>query len=156
MTLDAVTERNTVPMRDAESVHGYLRRICFKTGPPGRVGAELEWLVARAGDPQSLVRVDALTGLLAAAQPFPGASRVTTEPGAQVELSSPVARDLVGCHAALSLDVDHLQRVLATRRLSLVPSAIDPHRPPSSSCTCPGTSRWPPTTTRCPVASAGS
>ncbi len=130
MTLDAVAERDSVPLRDAESVHGYLRRICFKTGPPGRVGAELEWLVARAGEPQSLVPVDDLTGLLATAQPFPGASRVTTEPGGQVELSSPVAPDLVGCHAGLALDVDHLQRVLATRRLMLVPSAIDPHRPP--------------------------
>jgi hypothetical protein len=38
---------------DAEAVHGHLRRICFKTGPPGRVGAELEWLVARREDPRT-------------------------------------------------------------------------------------------------------
>ena len=32
----------------AEDVHGYVGRVCFKTGPPRRVGVELEWLVADA------------------------------------------------------------------------------------------------------------
>ena len=34
-----------VVLRDRESVRGYVERVCFKTGPPGLVGAELEWIV---------------------------------------------------------------------------------------------------------------
>jgi glutamate--cysteine ligase len=119
------------PLRDAESVHGYLRRICFKTGPPpSRVGAELEWLVARSGAPRALVPLTELEGLLRQAGPFPGASRVTLEPGGQVELSSVPAEDLSGCLTALGDDVAHLRTVLRSAGLDLVPSAIDPHRPP--------------------------
>jgi glutamate--cysteine ligase len=36
--------------RDAEwRAHG----ICFKTGPPGQIGVELEWLVKEASDVSS-------------------------------------------------------------------------------------------------------
>ena len=28
-----------------------IRAICFKTGPPGVIGAELEWLVCDSADP---------------------------------------------------------------------------------------------------------
>lgn len=117
-------------LADAEAVHGYLRRICFKTGPPGRVGAELEWLVARRDDPHAVVPLEELVSLLAAAAPFPGASPVTMEPGGQVELSSLPAADLDGCHTALARDMAHLRSVLGAAGLALVPSGIDPHRPP--------------------------
>lgn len=120
-----MTER----LRDADAVHGYLRRICFKTGPPGRVGAELEWLVARRDDPRSVVPLEDLSFLLDRAAPFPGASRVTLEPGGQVELSSVPAADLQGCHAVLSEDVRHLRSTLEAAGLVLVPSGIDPERP---------------------------
>jgi len=40
---------------DAEAqVHG----ICFKTGPPERVGVELEWLVRDRRDPALPVRAE--------------------------------------------------------------------------------------------------
>jgi glutamate--cysteine ligase len=115
---------------DAEAVHAYLRRICFKTGPPGRVGAELEWLVARREDPRSVVPLEDLVSMLADAAPFPGASRITMEPGGQVELSSLPAADLRGCHTALSRDVRHLRSVLDSAGLVLVPSGMDPNRAP--------------------------
>lgn len=118
------------PLRDVESVHGYLRRICFKTGPPSRVGAELEWLVARTGDHRALVPLAELEALLRSAEPFPGSSRPTLEPGGQVELSSAPADDLTGCLSSLSLDVAHLQGLLGSSGLEIVPSAVDPHRPP--------------------------
>lgn len=116
-------------LRGADEVHGYLRRICFKTGPPGRVGAELEWLVARRDVPGAVVPLEHLRSLILDAGPFPGGSLLTMEPGGQVELSSAPAADVRGCHAALARDMTHLQGVLAAAGLVLVPSGIDPHRP---------------------------
>src|SRR5579859_6501725 len=87
----------------AEHIHG----ICLKTGPPRRVGVELEWLVRDARDPalpvpaervaQAVARfptagepgappggtvLDAVPGLL------PSGAFLTAEPGGQLELSS--------------------------------------------------------------------
>ena len=47
---------------DAEAqVHG----ICFKTGPPERVGVELEWLVRDRRDPALPVRAEQVAATLA-------------------------------------------------------------------------------------------
>ena len=74
--------------QDAEAqVHG----ICFKTGPPARVGVELEWLVRDRRDPTLAVdqqRVATAVAPLGAAGALPGRGTLTTEPGGQVELSS--------------------------------------------------------------------
>lgn len=117
-------------LRDLESVHGYVRRICFKTGPPGRVGAELEWIVADLHDPQALVPMGDVQALLAAAPPPPGGSRVTQEPGGQVELSSLPGASAGQCHHRLARDVAHLQELLAGHGYGFLPWAIDPARPP--------------------------
>lgn len=118
------------PLHDAEQVHGYVRRVCFKTGPPGRVGAELEWLVAPRDDPAAVVPIPLLRSVLAAADAFPGDSLVTLEPGGQVELSSAVAADVTACCAALAVDVAHLEAVLSGSGLVLVPGGVDPRRRP--------------------------
>ncbi|GAA2099046.1 ergothioneine biosynthesis glutamate--cysteine ligase EgtA [Microlunatus panaciterrae] len=117
-------------VHDADQVHGYVQRICFKTGPPGRVGAELEWIVARPEEPESVVPVTTLRSLLDDVGTFPGGSRCTLEPGGQVELSSPPAAEMGRCCAALDRDVAHLQAILSRAGLALVPSAIDPDRAP--------------------------
>ena len=36
---------------DEENAAGHIHGICLKTGPPRRVGVELEWLVRDARDP---------------------------------------------------------------------------------------------------------
>src|SRR5207302_10896750 len=58
--------------RDAEEhIHG----ICFKTGPPGKVGVELEWLVRDGRDPGLRLdqqRVAAALAGLAAPGALPG------------------------------------------------------------------------------------
>ncbi len=118
------------PLGGAESVHGVVRKICFKTGPPSLVGAELEWLVGRRDDPRAVVPLVELTALLRAAEPCPGGSRITLEPGGQVELSSVAAGDLPTLRTALSADVTHLRTVLLAAGLDVVPRASDPHRPP--------------------------
>src|SRR5215472_12377998 len=94
----------------AEHIHG----ICLKTGPPRRIGVELEWLVRDARDPSLPVPAeriaaavavfgrlngaapDATRGLIprprlpssAAPGRLPSGASLTAEPGGQLELSS--------------------------------------------------------------------
>ena len=117
------------PLRGAADVHGYVRRICFKTGPPALVGAELEWMVTRDDDPSSVVTLAELADAVDPAL-LHGGSTFTLEPGGQVELSSAPARDLGLLHRDLGSDVATLSDSLARAGLSLVPAATDPWREP--------------------------
>src|SRR5215469_872899 len=78
----------------AEHIHG----ICLKTGPPRRVGVELEWLVRDASDPALPVPAERIATAVAAfgagqlpssASPgvLPSGALLTAEPGGQLELS---------------------------------------------------------------------
>jgi glutamate--cysteine ligase len=116
-------------LHDCESVHGYVGRICFKNGPPSKVGAELEFLLAGA-DPREPVSLARVRAALLKAPPFPGGSSLTFEPGGQVELSSQAATGLTALVSSLQCDVDHLVDVLASAGVTLVDSAVDPCRTP--------------------------
>ncbi|MGW8531234.1 ergothioneine biosynthesis glutamate--cysteine ligase EgtA [Nocardiopsis sp. NPDC055824] len=113
-----------------EDVHEYINGVCFKTGPPGKVGTETEWLVADSAHPTAPVAVDRLAALLEAGGPPPAGSAVTFEPGGQIELSSPVLPGPARAHEALAADLDHVSKVLAGGGLHLVETALDPLRPP--------------------------
>lgn len=115
---------------DDTSVHAHVGRICFKTGPPHRVGLELEWLLAPTADPRHPVPPDVLDEVVRTAPPLPGGSRLTCEPGGQLELSSRVADDLSSCWRDLERDTGRLNSVLADHRLAALPVALDPHRLP--------------------------
>ncbi|HET7689059.1 MAG TPA: ergothioneine biosynthesis glutamate--cysteine ligase EgtA [Nocardioidaceae bacterium] len=116
-------------LRDCESVHGYVSRICFKKGPPTRVGAELEFLLAGA-DPRDHVALPHVRAAVQQATPFPCDSSVTFEPGGQVELSSPPATSLTALVSGLHADVEHLVSVLADAGLRVLDVAVDPCRTP--------------------------
>lgn len=116
-------------VRDCESVHGYVGRVCFKKGPPRRVGAEIEWLVASPDRPLDPPPLPVLSQLQREADPLPGGSRLTLEPGGQVELSSSVADSMSDCWYALRQDTLDLCRHLARHHLAPVPAALDPVRP---------------------------
>ncbi len=47
-------------LRNLEDVEAHIRAICFKTGPPALVGAELEWTVHRAGGPEAPLSAEEL------------------------------------------------------------------------------------------------
>ena len=132
-------------LRDCAAVQGFVERVCFKTGPPGLVGAELEWLVAVVDDPTDPVPIPLLRTLIDAAGPPPRGSSVTYEPGGQLELSSPAFRGPSACWQALTEDAEHVRRALAPGRVVLLPTAIDPFRSPAASCPALATTRWPPT-----------
>jgi glutamate--cysteine ligase len=116
--------------RDAEAqVHG----ICFKTGPPARVGVELEWLVCDRRNPAAPVdqrRAATAVAPLSAAGALPGRGRLTTEPGGQVELSSAPAVGLGQCIAITDLDLTALREVIHEAGLCLNGQGLDPIRPP--------------------------
>jgi len=117
--------------RDAEEhVHG----ICFKTGPPGLVGVELEWLVRDDNDPAAPVdprRVTAALAGLDAAGALPAGGRLTREPGGQVEISSAPAAGIGNCVTVAGRDLAAVRRAIAPAGLSLAGLGMDPYRPPA-------------------------
>ena len=110
-----------------------LHGICFKTGPPGQVGVELEWLVwmtATQPLPVDQQRVADALARLDAPGSLPGRGSLTTEPGGQVELSSAAAPGLGPCVAATRRDLAAIRQALDPAGLRLAGHGIDPLRPP--------------------------
>jgi ergothioneine biosynthesis glutamate--cysteine ligase EgtA len=135
---------------DAEAhVHG----ICFKTGPPERVGVELEWLVRDPRDPARPVRAEQVAAALApfegdtpaSEQGYPGheqrivryqipalpsGATLTVEPGGQLELSSAPAVTLGELVEVTGRDLTALRDAAAAAGLELCGYGLDPLRPP--------------------------
>jgi glutamate--cysteine ligase len=129
------------PLRES-AAEVYVGRTAFKTGPPSLVGVELEWLVYDADTPSLPVRAARLQAALddsptachaadggtrPAAPPGVG-GRLTTEPGGQLELSSPPA-PLAECLRDTAADLSVLRQRLAGGGLSLAGYGLDPVRP---------------------------
>lgn len=106
-------------------VHG----ICFKTGPPRVLGAELEWFVLDAERPGEPLSPERLTAAHEAAAALPLSSRLSIEPGGQLELSSAPAGSLSGCVDGLQADLAAVRAVLRSRELVLRGLGQDPRRP---------------------------
>ncbi|WIM94657.1 ergothioneine biosynthesis glutamate--cysteine ligase EgtA [Actinoplanes oblitus] len=123
----------------AEAIE-HISGICFKTGPPRRVGVELEWTTHRAGDPAAPLgpgELRAALGVHAPATlgnpeplPLPAGGTVTVEPGGQVEISSAPADSLTALHAAVTTDHAALTALLARAGLVLGDRGLDEHREP--------------------------
>src|SRR6266851_1856317 len=132
---------------DAEAqVHG----ICFKTGPPERVGVELEWLVRDRRDPALPVRAEQVAATLAGVSPsddegysgqapqsvryqfpsLPSGASLTVEPGGQLELSSAPADTLGELLEVTGRDLAALRDAAAAAGLELCGYGLDPLRPP--------------------------
>jgi glutamate--cysteine ligase len=119
----------------------YIAGICFKTGPPGRVGVELEWTVHHADDPRRPLDPATLAAALhphtpstldggAAHLPLPSGASLTVEPGGQVEISTQPMDSLSALHAAVTADLSHLTALLARAGLRLGEHGVDAWRPP--------------------------
>ncbi|MPQ97749.1 ergothioneine biosynthesis glutamate--cysteine ligase EgtA [Modestobacter sp. I12A-02628] len=96
---------------------------------PGPVGLELEAHLVDLTAPAERVGWDRLTGVVDALPALPGGSRVTLEPGGQVELSGPPLADAPAAVAALRADTAVVRTALAAARLGLAPVGTDPLRP---------------------------
>ncbi|GAA2457694.1 ergothioneine biosynthesis glutamate--cysteine ligase EgtA [Streptomyces glaucus] len=111
-------------------VEALVRGICFKTGPPRRLGVEVEWLVHELRAPQLPVPPERLRAAYAALRTLPLRSALTVEPGGQLELSSPPAASLMECIGTVSADLDAVRAVLREDGLALVGIGHDPWHPP--------------------------
>lgn len=108
----------------------FVARTCFKTGPPQAVGIELEWLLNHRSDPRRPVtRAD-----LEVAEQAAGMlrhSRLSVEPGGQLELSSDPFGSAGECAAALRADLGPFRRHLLESGLRLTGVGLDPWRRPN-------------------------
>ncbi|WP_026343388.1 ergothioneine biosynthesis glutamate--cysteine ligase EgtA [Nocardia sp. BMG111209] len=123
------------------AAEAYVGGVCFKQGPPQLVGAELEWLTA-VGDPSAPRPQPALLATAlgqyaptsiapqSPALPLPGGSRVTVEPGGQVELSSAPYADPVELCDRLRADTRMLQELLEPHSVRMYAVAADAVRQP--------------------------
>ncbi|MFB7088991.1 ergothioneine biosynthesis glutamate--cysteine ligase EgtA [Streptomyces sp. NPDC056296] len=119
--------RTTVTEAEVEAlVHG----ICFKTGPPRRLGVEVEWLVHELRAPRLPVSPERLEAVYSALRAVPLRSALTVEPGGQLELSSLPAASLMECVATVSADLDAVRAVLREDGLALVGLGHDPWHAP--------------------------
>ncbi|WP_433327111.1 ergothioneine biosynthesis glutamate--cysteine ligase EgtA [Spirillospora sp. CA-294931] len=120
-----------MPGLTVEGVYQHIHGVCFKTGPPGTVGAETEWFVRDDTDPEAHVPTGRLRTLLDVVGPPPNRSAITYEPGGQLELSSRPYPGLAELHAALDADIRHVRDAIAPAGLSLAGHGVDPFRRPS-------------------------
>lgn len=135
------------------AAEAYLGGVCFKLGPPALIGAELEWFTVHR--PAATADRDSASGAFAGrrptaallaralgphaphsiapdspAEPLSGGSRVTIEPGGQIELSSIAVTDPADLSARLSADYRRLRELLGTQSIAMVAAAADPARAP--------------------------
>ncbi|HEY5880766.1 MAG TPA: ergothioneine biosynthesis glutamate--cysteine ligase EgtA [Nakamurella sp.] len=123
------------PPLSEPAAEAWIPRTCFKKGPPGRTGIELEFLVAQVGDDDLAAHypqhrhpqlIDTLNG-----GPDGGLDgRVTVEPGGQVELSSRPGNSLPRTIDSVHRDVSLLRRRARADGARLIGLGVDPIRPP--------------------------
>ncbi|MBF6350505.1 ergothioneine biosynthesis glutamate--cysteine ligase EgtA [Nocardia flavorosea] len=131
------------------AAEAFLGGVCFKLGPPMLIGAELEWFTVHrpgtAAGRGSFAGRRPTAALLAQAlgphaphsiapdspaEPLSGGSRVTVEPGGQIELSSVPVPDPAELCARLGTDYRRLRELLDSRSIRMVSAAADPARAP--------------------------
>jgi glutamate--cysteine ligase len=117
------------PSLDVAMARDVIHRLAAPcpTGPT--VGLELECHTYLAGDRAVRCDMDHLRELCRDLD-LPGGSRVTFEPGGQVELSGPPFPDVDAACDGLARDADVLVAALAGGGVEVVAAGADPHRPP--------------------------
>jgi glutamate--cysteine ligase len=101
---------------------------CFRPSSRGRVGIEAEWFVVARDDPRRAVPMDRVLEVCADTRPRLD-SRLTFEPGGQVELSSPPGDGIDAAARTLADDAAVLRDALACEGLAMVALGLDPQRP---------------------------
>jgi len=113
-----------------DDVDEHLRLRGFSLEPPCRVGVEIELLSFPAIDASARLRPDPLVRALEAGGPLPGGSRVTCEPGGQLELSSPPHRHVADACGAAAADLAVARTTASGLGIVLRGLGADPLRPP--------------------------
>src|SRR5205823_8823537 len=120
-----------VPLRDLtlQGARDHIAARSASGGPQNAVGLETEWFVV--GPNRRLpVPFDVLQLAASAGGPLPGGSRITYEPGGQLELSGPPAPTCGDAVAGMAADIDEMNARLAACGLRLLGCGVDTERPP--------------------------
>ncbi len=112
----------------SDEVVSHLAEGCFVDSSSGRVGIELEAFPSHCGLPAASVDHAAVRQVLADPLPLPSASRITFEPGGQLELSTLPADGITEACQALSRDLHVVHGALEDHDIELVAQGIDPTR----------------------------
>ncbi|MQA16266.1 MAG: ergothioneine biosynthesis glutamate--cysteine ligase EgtA [Pseudonocardiaceae bacterium] len=127
-------------LRDRAEAEAYVASVCFKHGPPTRLGAELEWVAQHSGNPHRRLDARRLADALGPHAPpslcpdsphlpLPHGSTVTVEPGGQLEISSRPRPSLAELITTVDGDTAALTDLLDPAGLVLTGHACDPLRP---------------------------
>lgn len=129
------------PALTMATIEYFVREQVFGSGDPASaacsrdgVGIELEWLSA-IGDRRLSERES--SELIEAVTPLPARSRVTVEPGGQLELSTPPHADLDRACQAAATDLYVFDHACAERGIDLYALGADPQRRPERIVTSP-------------------
>ncbi|MGN7253235.1 ergothioneine biosynthesis glutamate--cysteine ligase EgtA [Arthrobacter sp. SAFR-014] len=129
MTSALQAGRDIRPLSESDA-EVYVASVCFKTGPPGAAGVEVERLVHDLVDPQAPVTVARVRQAMAPlAGALPGGGTITFEPGGQLEVSSGCAPGLPALIAATRKDLAAVETRLSDAGLFCGPVALDAGRP---------------------------
>ncbi len=109
-----------------DAIRRFVSDETFAPRATGRVGVELEWVTV-AHRPGQALEPDTLRAMLP--DPLPGRSRLTFEPGGQLELSGPVHRDLHDACGSMAADTAIVADALGAHGVDLVGVGLDPHGP---------------------------
>lgn len=115
-------------LRDIESARHHVARTALRPDTRQRVGLELEFHLVDLRDPARRPRWAEVQALVAALPDMPSGSRVTVEPGGQLELSTPPATDASSAVAALRSDSAKLRAALAVAGYGAAALGADPAR----------------------------
>lgn len=122
--------RDMGPLSESDA-EVYVASVCFKTGPPGAAGVEVERLVHDAVNPRLPVPVARVRGAMTASEGLlPGGGVITFEPGGQLEISSACAADLPALITATRADLAVVEGLLTDAGLRFGGLALDHGRPP--------------------------
>ena len=131
-------DRRTVGRAPAEAgppltlttAHERVATLALRPGPVGRVGLELEGHLVDLAAPASRVRWERIQAAVDGLGPLPAASRITVEPGGQLELSTPPQPDTGGAVEGLRRDLAATRAQLIGHGLGLACLGADPVRAP--------------------------
>jgi glutamate--cysteine ligase len=112
-----------------DTLRRHIAERCFAPSDRGLVGVEIELLTYPAADPLRRPRAADLQAI-AERTHLPAASRITLEPGGQVEISTPPLRGLDQALPAAAADLAAISAALGRAGLIPVARGLDPLRPP--------------------------
>jgi ergothioneine biosynthesis glutamate--cysteine ligase EgtA len=118
-------------LMDLDEAVEHVVGAALRSSPLGPVGLELEGHLVDLDAPGLRVPWARIRALVDALSPLPGGSLVSLEPGGQVELSGPPARDVAAAVAGLRVDRQVLGAALTAERLGLAALGSDPLRRPA-------------------------